>query len=252
MNELLTRAGITMSALILLTLSVTAPGEAWSTEPAVNPAATETLKRMTDYLGNQKQFHVKTINTLEYLLDSGHRVDLDVTANVLVKRPNKIHSERKGTVVNQDFYYDGQKITLYNPAYNVYASESAPDTFESLFMYMYESLGFAVPISDLLYEDAYPLLMEDVSMAKVIGEKDINGITCDHLLFSRPGVDFQVWVSQGSKPLPCKYVVTDTTSQARVSISTLLTDWNLNPDVSANHFTFVPPKGSQEIEFLPF
>lgn len=251
MNELVTRAGIVMSALIILAISGAAPGEAWSTESAVSPEATKILKKMTAYLGNQKQFHVKTDNTLEYQLDSGHRVDLEVTANVLVKRPNKLHSERKGTVVNQDFYYDGKNVTLYNPAYNVYASRPAPDTYRGLFMFMYESLGFAVPVSDLLYEDSYPLLMEDVNMAKVIGKNDINGVTCDHLLFSRPGVDFQVWVSQGSKPLPCKYVVTDTTSPTRMSVSMTLTDWNLNPDVSDTHFTFVPPKGAQEIEFLP-
>ena len=46
----------------------------------MDPAATQILKRMTDYLGGLKQFSVHTQNTLEDMLDSGHRVDFDVSA----------------------------------------------------------------------------------------------------------------------------------------------------------------------------
>jgi hypothetical protein len=55
--------------------------------PAVDPAAVQILKRMTDYLGALKQFSVKTQNTIEDLTDSGHRVDSDVSSIVTVKRP---------------------------------------------------------------------------------------------------------------------------------------------------------------------
>ena len=48
--------------------------------------ATKILQRMTDYLGSLKQFSVHTQNTLEDLLASGHRVDFDVSANVIVSR----------------------------------------------------------------------------------------------------------------------------------------------------------------------
>ena len=39
--------------------------------PAVDPAATKILQRMTDYLGSRQQFSVRTQNTLEDLLASG-------------------------------------------------------------------------------------------------------------------------------------------------------------------------------------
>jgi hypothetical protein len=202
MKALSRRAAMTLSAIMFLMLQVVTPTKAWSSEPAISPVATAILEQMTAYLGSLEQFHVKTDNTLEYLLDSGNRVDLDVSANVLIKRPNMLQAERKGDAVDQTFYYDGKALTLYNPSYNVYATKPVPDTFEELFLYMYDSLGFAVPVSDLLYKDAYPLLMEDVTMAKVIGKNNINGTTCNHILFSRPGVDFQVWVTEGTKPLP--------------------------------------------------
>ena len=252
MNTLKCWTTVTLSAFVVFTLAVTVSVESGAETTAVDPAATQILKKMTDYLGGLKQFSVQTQNTLEDVLDSGHRVDLDVSANVTVSRPNRLRSERRGDLVNQVFYYDGKTLTLYNPSNNVYATEPVPDTFEGLFKYMAESLGFAVPVSDLIYQNAFPLLMQDVTFATVIGKTVINGVKCDHLLFSRPGVDFQVWVAEGPRPLPYKYVVTDTTTPTRLSISTFMSEWDVEPVVDDAQFTFVPPKGTQEINFMPF
>ena len=252
MNVLRFRTAVSMIVLIVLALSVTFSTEVRAEAQAVDPAATEILKRMSDYLGSQKQFSVHTQNTLEDVLDTGHRIDLDVSASVTVSRPNKLRSERKGDLVDQVFYYDGKTLTLYNPSNNIYATELAPGTFEEMFKYLYETLGFGTPISDLVYSDSFPLLMQDVTFAAVVGKSYINGVKCDHLIFSRPGVDFQVWVTEGSKPLPLKYVVTDTANFGRLSISTIMSDWNVKPVVKDAQFTFVPPKGVQKINFMPF
>ena len=252
MRKLKCRAIVTLFALAIFTLSTTVPVETRAEPLTVDPAATEILKRMTDYLGSLKQFSLQAQNSLEDILPTGHRVDLDISADVIVSRPNKLRSERKGDLVNQIFYYDGKDLVLYNPTFNVYAAETVPDTFEGLFKYMYESLGFAVPVSDLIYSDAYPLLMQDVHYAAVLDKTYIGGIKCDHLLFSRPGVDFQIWVSEGPKPLPLKYVVTDTATSGHLSISTLMTDWDVEPGVADDQFIFVPPKGVQAINFMPF
>jgi hypothetical protein len=252
MNSLKFRTIVTLLALVMFAVSAFVSTEARAQTAAVDPAATETLKRMTDYLGSLKQFSVHTQNTIEDVLDSGHRVDFEVSASVIISRPNKLRAERKGDLGDQVFYYDGKILTLYNPTSNVYAKESAPETFEEMLKYIYESLGFSVPVSDLIYPDAFPLLMQDVTFATVIGKSYIDGVKCDHLLFSRPGVDFQVWVAEGSKPLPRKYVVTDTAIAGLMSVVTIMSDWNVKPAVKDAQFTFVPPKGVQKINFMPF
>jgi len=236
---------------IYLVITLFHPGVQAETS-TVDPAATDILKGMTDYLGGVKQFTVNTQNTLEDVVASGHRVDLDVSAKVIISRPNKIRSERKGELVNQIFYYNGRTLTLFNPSHNVYSTVEAPGTFYELFKYRHESLGFGLPISDLILSDAYSLMMQDVTLAKVVGESYIDGTRCDHLLFSRPGVDFQLWVREGSKPLPLKYVVTDTATSERLSISTRMNDWNIEPMVDESQFTFVRPEGAQEIKFILF
>lgn len=161
MQRVVTRMRLFM--LVGLALSLTVAAEVQRAESSeVNPAATEILKRMTDHLGSLKRFSVETQNTFEDLLVSGHRVDSEISANVIVSRPDKLRAERKGDHVDQIFYYDGRTLTLYNPTDKVYAMVSVPATFEEMFTFIYESLGFGVPVSDLVYSDAFSLLMEDV------------------------------------------------------------------------------------------
>jgi hypothetical protein len=246
------RVGMTAAALALAMLALSAPmaPEVGAQPSAVDPAATQILKRMTDYLGSLRQFSVRTQNTLEDVLDSGQRVDHEISASVLVKRPNKLRAERVGDVISQVFYYDGKTLTLYNPSDKLYAKEPAPETIEQVLDFARESLGLTVPAADLVYRNAFPLLMKDVTLAVLVGKAVIGGVKCDHVLFSRRGVDFQVWVADKGQPLPRKYVVTDTGTAARLSLTTVMNDWNVAPPVADAQFTFAPPPGAKPISFL--
>jgi hypothetical protein len=250
MKTLKFRMAIILFTLGALALSATVSTDVRAQAPAVDPAATKILNRMTDYVSSLKQFSVRTQTTFEDVLD-GHRVDFDVSATVVVRRPNKIRAERKGEVVDQVFYYDGKTVTLYNPSDKVYATEPAPGTFEGMFKFMDESLGIFIPVSDLVYANAFPLLMQDVTLAKVVGKAFIGGVKCDHLLFSRPGVDFQVWVPERGRPFPRKYVVTDTGTPELLSVTAVMSELNLAPAVADALFTFVPPKGAKAVNFMP-
>jgi len=250
MSKLIFRIA-TLFAFGVLALAAAVPTGVRAQTPAVDPAAVGILKAMTEYLGSLPQFSVHTQNTLEDELESGHRVDFDVSANVIISRPNKLYAERRGDLIDQDFYYDGKTLTLYNPYDMVYATETAPGTIEEMFAFARGSLGLMIPAADLVYRNAFPLLMQDVTLAMVVGKAVIDGVRCHHLLFSRPGVDFQLWVAIHGKPLPYKYVVTDTGTPEGISITTVMSDWNLSPAVGDARFSFTPPKGASPITFMP-
>lgn len=216
----------------------------------IDPAASAALKRMSDHLGGLERFSVHTEADVEDLLDSGQRIDNTISADLTIVRPDKLRSERKGDPVNQLFTYDGKQLTLYDRAHQVYARTDTPATLDKMFLFAQSSLGLVLPGADLLYSDAYPLLMEDVSDARVIGKSVIGGVSCDHLAFRRPGVDFQVWVADSGAPLPYKYVVTDTGTPALLSVSIVMSDWSADPTVDDATFEFSPPPGVQEIPFM--
>jgi len=238
-----------MFTLAALTASVAIPA-ARAQAPAVDPVAVQTLQRMTDYTSKLDKFSLHTESTLEYWLDTGQRIDHDVAARVTVRRPDKIRAERVGELVEQELYYDGRTLTLYQPSDGVYASVPAPETIEELLDYTREELGLIIPIEDLVYRNSFAILMQNVTRASVVGKSVIGGVTCDHLAFSRPDIDFQIWVTSGDRPLPCKYVVTDVRTP-QVSTVTVMSDWNLAPAASDSEFEFVPPEGAKPVLFIP-
>ena len=225
MKRRIFRSATTCWALGLLSICLIPAASAQT--PAVDPAAVQKLKRMSEYLDSLQRFSVETQSTLEDLHESGHRVDFDVAANVTVARPDRMRAMRVGGVMDQRFYYDGKTLTLYNPAEKVYATEAAPPTVEKMIDFARETIGILLPAADLLYRNAFPLLMQDLTLAAVVGKTVIDGVNCDHLLFSRPGVDFQIWIAEGARPWPHKYTVTETGTPALLSITTELSDWNV-------------------------
>jgi hypothetical protein len=216
----------------------------------VDPEAVEILRNALEYLSNLKQFSVQAQSTLEDILESGHRVDFEISSSVTVSRPNKLHSERHSKLFNQIFYYDGKTLTLYNPTDKVYAVEPAPGTIEDMFHFARDTYGLGAPVSDLIYNNSFELLMYEVNFAAVIGKEMIGDVHCDHLLFSRPGADFQIWIANEGPPLPLKYVVTDTATPELLSYTIYMRDWNITPALSESLFNFVPPAGTQKITFL--
>jgi len=238
-----------LAAVLAVSVAVSVPA-ARAQAAAVDPAAVQILKKMTDYLGSLQTFSVHTRIDMEDLLESGHMVDVDVAASVTVSRPDKLRAERRGGLLEQEFYYDGKTLTLYNPSEGLYATEPAPAAIEGMLDVAREQLGLVIPASDLLYRNAFALLMQDVTLAAVVGKAVIGGVVCDHLLFSRPGVDFQVWVAEADQPLPYKYVVTDMQSPGHLSIGTVMSEWNTAPVVAASQFSFVPPEEAKAIIFM--
>ena len=241
-----------MVGAFALSAIVSAEIQAQTRAPAVDSQALRILRRSTDYLSGQRQFSVRAHSMREDLLDTGNRVDFEVSVAVTIRRPNKYRSERQDARNHQVFYYDGTTLTMYDAQHRVYAAVPAPGTIEGMLQFAHDSLGFNIPVTDLLWRDVFPLLTQDVTRAMVVGKEVIGGVSCDHLLFSRPDVDFQIWVADSGPPLPFKYVVTDTGTPALLSMVSLMSDWNFAPAAPDAWFTFVPPRGTAAIPFLRF
>lgn len=226
-------------------------GAVESVPQVVDSQAVAILRRSMDYLNGLQRFSIKTRTLTEDLLQTGHRVDLEFTGSVTVERPNRLRGEKFGEGLRQTIYYDGTNLTLYDHAKQAYASKPAPGTIPEMFEMAYDSLGLSVPTSDLIWPDVFPLMTQGVTFAMVADREIIGGVLCDHLVFSRPGVDFQIWIPVSGPPFPQKYIVTDTGTPALLSIVAWLSDWKVDQRVPASTFTFVPPDGAKAITFLP-
>ena len=240
------RAGRALLAAAFAVAAATAQAQTES----VDAEAARLLKRMTDYLAGLQRFSVDTHNTLEAVLTSGQKVQFVMDATVTVQRPNRLFAERKNSLVDQKFYYDGKTLTLSNPKDKVYATVAAPPTLEAMLDFARERLDIVAPAADLLYADAYEQLMQVTTSGFVVGKTVIDGVRCDQLAFRGADVDWQIWIAEGDRPLPYRYVVTTRGLPAYPEYSVIMTRWDVAPQFTQARFTFTPPAGAKRISFM--
>ena len=216
----------------------------------VDPDAIQLLRRSTDYLARQKQFRVDTDTTIEVVLSTGQKLQFGTRVLITVQRPNRLRAERVGELVNQTFYYDGNTLSMHLPDQKYYATEPAPPTIEAMLDFARDELNVIAPGADLIYSNASDRLTEDLTSAFVVGKAVVGGVHCDHIAFRNPQVDWQVWIEEGGKPVPRKFIVTSKLMPQSPQFIVVLSKWEPAPNLADDTFKFVPPQGSQKIEFL--
>jgi len=220
-------------------------------QPAgIDPEAARLLKRMTDFVSSQQRFSLETVNTVEVVLDSGQKIQFTGGARTTVQRPNKLHSERVGDVMRQSLFYDGRSLTLFNPDDNFYATVPAPPTIDGFLDFAREQLDIVAPAGDLITMDAYGRLMSDARSGFVVGKSYVGGVRCDHLAFRGYGVDWQVWIEDGERPVPRKYVITTVDMEEAPQAEILVTRWDSSPKFDGNLFEYSPPTGARQTGFV--
>ena len=237
---------------LCLALSILVPPvTGLAAEPeSVEPASAKILKKATDYLASLQQFALVTDSTIEVVLETGQKIQFDNATATTVNRPNQLHAVRLGDLVDQEFFYVGNSLTLHDVDAGFYATVEAPDTLEGMLDFARESLDIVAPAGDFVYSNAYEILMEGVETGFRVGPSMVQGILCDHLAFSKPGTDFQVWVARGEQPLPMKLVITSRDVLTAPQFTVQIREWDLKPEAASDKFVFVKPDGARPIPFI--
>jgi hypothetical protein len=235
-------------SLLVATLLVAASASA---QPiGVDPEAENLLKASTVFLAGQKRFSVDARTTIEVVLQSGQKLQFDSAARLSIQRPNRLRGERRGDIVDQIFYYDGKSLTLYNPGQRYYATVAAPDNLEAMLDFARNSLDIDAPAGDLLYGNAFEIVMDGVTSGFSVGKSVVEGVRCDHLAFRGADVDWQIWIQEGKQPLPRKYVITSREIAGGPEFTVVMTKWDLEPKFANQLFEFTPPKDAKKVNFL--
>jgi hypothetical protein len=104
-----------------------------------------------------------------------------------------------------------------------------------------------VPAADLLMSDPYKELMGPVTDVKDLGSGVIRGVECDHLAFRTKEVDWQIWIAQGARPYPCRYVITSKKVKGSPQYTLDVRAWKAAGEVGPDAFKLDIPPGAQKL-----
>ena len=195
------------------------------------------LKAMSDYMAGQKAIAIEYDSYLEVVTKQNQKLGLASSGTVVLNRPDKIRATRTGGFADVELGFDGKTLTLLRKDTSQYAQVEAPGTIDHLIDELRDKYHRPVPAADLLMSDPYSQLMPLVVDVKDLGSGVIRGVECDHLAFRTKEVDWQIWIAQGDRPYPCRYVITTTKITGQPQYTVDVRTWKAGTEVSADSFT---------------
>jgi hypothetical protein len=204
------------------------------------------FKAMSDYMAAQKTISFDYDATLEVVTKDNQKLGLASSGRMALNRPDKIHGARSGGFADVEFAFDGKTLTLLGKNANIYAQVEAPGTIDQMIDELKDKYQRPVTGSDLLLSDIYDHLMPPVVSAKDLGSGVIGGVECDHFAFRTPEVDWQIWIAQGDRPYPCRYVITSTKIAQAPQYTVDIRSWKTGAEV-ADTFTLQLPKDAKKL-----
>jgi hypothetical protein len=205
------------------------------------------LKAMSDYLAAQKAISFDYDVNLELVSTQQQKIALASSGAVTLNRPDKLHLTRTGGFANVEMVFDGKALTLLGKNTNLYTQVEAPGTIDQLVHVLRDKYHRPVPGADLLMSDPYKELMPEVTDAKDLGSGVIHGVECDHLAFRTKEVDWQIWIAQGARPYPCRYVITSkkVTGWPQYTLDTW--GWKTGTEVASDAFKLAIPADAKQL-----
>jgi len=144
--------------------------------------------------------------------------------------------------------FDGKTLSMLGKDENVYVQVETPGTIEQLTDFLRDKFHKPLPGADLLSPNVYDVLMADVTDVKDLGSGVIGGTECDHLAFRTKEVDWQIWIAQGARPYPCRYVITSKQVDQAPQYSVEIRDWKTGGEVATDDFGFKAPADAKKMD----
>ena len=225
-------------------------GPRQSDQAFVDPVSRRLLRQMGKHLADAREFAFRADITNDVVQGEAQKIQYGGTANIAVRRPNNLHVSYSGEERQTRTYYDGRTFTILDAAKMVYTKTAVPPVIDAALDKIFAQHGFSVPIADLVYQDPYRTLIENVETGFLVGRPLINGRATFHLAFTQKEIDWQIWIEDGPRPLPRKLLITYKNEPGSPQYTAIFSDWVFQPRLSDSFADFHPPVGSYEIQFL--
>lgn len=251
------------TALLVLLMAAQANAIAGEVEAKkIDNRADEVLRRTADFY--------KSINSLSTTLSfkttveaPGIRREMWADYDITVMRPNKASIVLKDGM-GLTLVSDGKNQTTYVPPMNKFTIKDAAPTLDALFnqdeiKLIDRSVGNMFFIDNLMKNDPYAAIQQDLTAAEYVGEEPFEGAKAHHLKLSQLGLSWNVWIKSGPEPHVLR-IQSDVSKmmaeampqlkEAKMDMFVTFKKWRTNPEVPDVAFAFVPPPDAQKVASL--
>jgi len=176
-------------------------------DDAIDPDANDAVTRMGKTLSTGA-FSFRSHTIRQYERDN---LPLHIfhSADVLVRRPDRLMIDVKGDDGQAMIGYDGKTPTVYDVTTNKYGQMPISGNVETMLRAASERMGVGFPLADLLADQPGQAFLNGVVTGKKVGDVTIDGQKCNHFFFLQPpGIELELWSETDQRALPRRIAVT--------------------------------------------
>jgi hypothetical protein len=221
--------------LTFMTVSVLSDQKQGSAQSPSELQAIAILRNMSEYLAHTERYVVTIRDGYDVVQESGQKSEFGEfhIVTITISCPDRLRIEVERSDGQKDLVsFDGKDMMIYAARDNIYATSCRQGTLDQAIKYVLDDLKIRMPLA-LLFLSTLPGELVNLGVSADYVEKTtITDMPCDHLAVrTAGGVDFQVWVAQGSEPLPRRIVITYKDENGQPQFRADFSKWNLAPDV---------------------
>jgi hypothetical protein len=217
--------------------------------PIIEQYALDRLKQMSEKLTSTKAFTYHSNSSIELQAATGQFLTFFIDSEVALQRPNKLRVNVSGDVPNFQLYFDGGKVSAFDPQKNVHAVSDPLATIDEMLDFVMTKAQMNFPSADFMYSNPYAVMTKNLTHAIVVGPSMVNGTPCEHFAYMEPGINWEIWIENGKRALPLRLAMTYKQVPNFPRFLVEFSDWNLKPKLSADTFVFKIPANAKQIEF---
>lgn len=212
----------------------------------IEPAAVAALARMSAFLRSNRTFEVRMDMQRDEVDAYGQILTFSGASTYKVRAPNGLEIETSDAGQSRRYVYDGKSVTVFDPKSRYYGRFDAPPTIRETLDQAQTKYGIRIPLADLFRWGDDPNQANELTAAHFVDSETVGGQDAQHFAFREKGVDWQIWIADGDKPLPLRVVVVAADDPARPQFEADLT-WDTAPQFAADTFVFTPPAQAKVI-----
>jgi hypothetical protein len=217
--------------------------------PIVEKYALDRLKQMSDKLASSKAFTFRASSFIEVPAITGQFLTLFTESDITLQRPNKLRVDVSGDVPGFQLYFDGAKLSAFDPQKNLHSVSDPLATIDVMLDFVLTKAQINFPSADFMYSNPYAVMTKNLTHAIVVGPSMVNGVPCEHFAYMEPGLNWEIWIENGPRALPLRLAMTYKKASNFPRFMVEYKNWNLNPKLNADLFVFKAPTNSKVIEF---
>jgi hypothetical protein len=170
---------------------------------------------------------------------------------VYLQGPDRMLVNSVGDKGHRGYWNNGSAFVFYSYDENNYSYIDAPGNIVEAMHTLNSNYGLDFPAADFFYPTFVDDLIKNNKQIVFLGTGSVNGQPAFRIAAAGPDKSIQLWISDDARTLPLKMNIVYLDSPDRPQYEATFSNWQINPQLPASVFEFLPPPNAKAIRFLP-